>query len=185
MHHQLIKKYFSVTDKFHLQITGVPVKDDMVEEKLNCKTESLYPHEKDCLVVMVPKQNEFANFLRKVMKNSEIQSICIALLLFAIVRIIIQKSAWWQWLSILIKSLAIFFNQDRIPNKNGIEVAWDINLRGFSLLATIVLSVIIYKDLITTHYVEIDTIDDLVSSNLTIYAPDFFQEDDAFWSNLK
>lgn len=52
-------------------------------------------------------------------------------------------------------------------------------------MATVTLSVIIYKNLMSERYVEIDTIEELIASNLTIFASDFFQNDEAFWSNLK
>lgn len=155
------------------------------EENRKLKTENLYPHEKDCLVIMVPKQSNLEHFLQKIIKNADIQSICIALILFTIVRIIIQRPSWKQWISIFIKSLGIFLNQDTLQNETSVEVAWDINLRGFSVLATITLSVIIYKNLISKEYVEINTIEDLIASNLTIFAPNFLQNDDSFWSNLK
>lgn len=155
------------------------------EDDTRLQTENLYPHEKDCLVIMVPKQSNLEHFLQKVIKNSDIQSIGIALLLFTIARIIIQRPSWKMWISVFIKSIGIFLNQDKIQNDTAVENAWDINLRGFSVLATIALSVIIYKNLISKEYVEIDTIEELIASNLTIFAPNFLQNDESFWSNLK
>lgn len=172
----------SIADSMDLHLSPYSIKE---EENKKLKTENLYPHEKDCLVIMVPKQSHLEHFLQKIIKNSDIQSICIALMLFTIVRIIIQKPSWKLWISILIKSLGIFLNQDKIQNETSVEVAWDINLRGFSVLATIALSVIIYKNLISKEYVEINTIEDLIASNLTIFAPDFLRNDESFWSNLK
>ncbi|XP_037025484.1 uncharacterized protein LOC119066900 [Bradysia coprophila] len=148
------------------------------------KTEGLYPHEKDCLVAMVPKQSNSEHFLEKIIREPDIQSIFLALILFAIVRMIIGKSSWKHWVSISIKSLGIFLNQDKILNKTRIEVAWDMNLRGFSVLATIALSVITYKNLMSKKYVEIDTIDELIASNLTILAPDYLKNEE-LWSNIK
>lgn len=152
---------------------------------MKLKTEHLYPHEKDCLVIMVPKQSKMEHFLHKIIKNPDIAAVCIALVLFTIVRIIIQKLSWKHWISIFIKSLGIFLNQATIRNESSVEAAWDINLRGFSVLATIAMSVIIYKNLISKEYVEIDTIEDLIASNLTIFAPDFLETDESFRSNLK
>lgn len=171
----------SVTDNIDLHISPYSLYGD--RKKL--KTESLYPHEKDCVVVMVPKQLSLEEFLQKIVKEPDIQSICIVLIMFAIARIIIQKSPWKLWTAIFIKTLGIFLNQDKISNDTSAQLAWDMNLRGFSVLATIALSVFIYKNLMSKEYVEIDSIEDLIASNLTIFAPDSFQHDESFWSNLK
>ncbi|KAJ6630889.1 hypothetical protein Bhyg_16545 [Pseudolycoriella hygida] len=175
----------SLSDEMDLQMSAFPVKDRSAIEQRKLKTEHLYPHERDCLVIMVPKQSNLKNFLEKIMKNSDILSIFLALILFAIVRIIIEKSTWKQWITIFIKTLGVFLSQEEIRNANNVEVAWDMNLRGFSLFATITLSCIIYTNLVNQQPVEIDTIDDLIASNLTIHAPDFLQNDTSFMSNLK
>ncbi|KAJ6646287.1 hypothetical protein Bhyg_01498, partial [Pseudolycoriella hygida] len=175
----------SVSDDMDLHMSAFPVMDRSAVEERKLKTEHLYPHERDCLVVMVPKQSNLKNFLEKIMKNSDIISIFIALILFAIVRIIIEKSTWKQWITIFIKTLGVFLSQEEIRNANNVEVAWDMNLRGFSGLATIALSVIIYTNLVNQQPVEIDTIDDLIASNLTVFAPDFLQNDTSLMSNLK
>ncbi|KAJ6646286.1 hypothetical protein Bhyg_01497, partial [Pseudolycoriella hygida] len=137
----------SLSDDMDLHMSAFPVIDRSAVEQRKLKTEHLYPHDKVCLVIMVPKQSNLEHFLEKIMKNSDILSIFIALILFAIVRIIIEKCNWKQWITIFIKTLGIFLNQDQIRNAHNVEVAWDMNLRGFSVLATIALSVIIYTNL--------------------------------------
>lgn len=100
------------------------MKESLLEEKVQLKTESLYPHDSNCLVIMVPKQSSLEHFLRKIVKNADIQSICIALTLFTIARIIIERLSWKQWINISLNSLGIFLNQNKIRNENGVEVAW-------------------------------------------------------------
>lgn len=79
---------------------------------------------------------------------------------------------------IIFDTIGVFLNQIRISNDNRAKVVWDINLRAFSVLATTMLSACIFKSLMTGDDHEINTVDDLVKSNLNIYAPNYlrFQE---------
>lgn len=171
---------YSVTDDVDLYLSQT-----IYGENKQFQTESLYPYSKVCAVVLVPKQLNMANFVVKIVKEPDIYSIGIAVILFAIARIILQRTIWKQWIFVLIKTWGVFWNQAKLKNVTSIEIAWDINLRAFSLFATVALSVIIFKNLMSQEYDEIDTVDQLIASNLTIVAPNFYQNDDGFWSHLK
>lgn len=149
------------------------------------QTEMLYPYGTDCVVIMVPKQSQLHHFLQKLIKEPDIQSVCIVLMLFVIARILIEKSHWSQWIGICIESLGTFLSQVKSAKRNSIAKAWDINLRGFSVFAVVTLSVIIFKNLMNKEYVEIDKVDELIASNLTIQAQDYFAYDTTFLANLK
>lgn len=118
------------------------------------------------------------------MKHADTIAIFIVLLLFVIARIFLQKGTWHRGFVIAFEAVGVFLNQIRISNNNQVKVAWDINLRAFSLLATTALSAIIFKNLIAASRDEINTIDHLVKSNLTIYAPDYLKQQE-IWGYMR
>lgn len=148
----------------------VDVDDKNVEFNLN--TERLYPHDTDCFLVVVPKQFKIQNFLKKVILNGDVQSIFCALVAFALVRIIIQRADSDEWFSITYKTLQFFLIQGQMVNRNSIEAAWNIILRGFSVIAISTTSAILYNSLVNIQHHEIDSIEDLISSNLTVFIPE-------------
>lgn len=147
-------------------------------------SEALFPHDIDCLTAIVPQQEISNHFLHKLVLYADAQAICIALLLFIVFRIILQKARWSESSTILFKTFGVFLNQNRIENDNQVKSAWEINLRGFSLLATTALSTFIFKSIITADSREINTIDNLIASNLTIYAPNYLRRQD-IWANMR
>lgn len=165
-------------------LTSFPHQGRNFSKRIGLKSEALYPHDTYCLTAIVPQQGFSDHFLRKVVNNADTQAIFVVLFLFIIFRIILQKANWHQGFIISIKTFGVFLNQGRIDNDNQIEVAWDINLRGFSLLATTALSAIIFKSLMNAENNEINTIDDLIASNLTIYAPDYLRNQD-IWVHMR
>ncbi len=148
------------------------VQSYLEDNKLNFSTEHLYPHERECVVVIVPKQKKPDNFLTKVTRNGDIQSIGLAMFTLIIARILIEKAPYRKWFAIGYKTFGILFNQAVIRNDNFLESTWTNIVKGFSAIATITLSAIIYNNLVNDQYDEIDTIDELIASNLTAIAPD-------------
>lgn len=138
----------------------------------NLNLERLYPHEKDCLLVIVPKQHNIGNFLSKVFKHGDVQSICWALLVLALVRIAIQRAYLDEWFSIVFSTLQFFLSQGKISNRNSIESAWTNILRGFSVIAISTISAILFKSLVDAKPRQIDTVEDLISSKIDIFIPE-------------
>lgn len=162
------------------------VETNHIDDMFNLSTERLYPHDTDCLVFVVPQQIELENFFKKFMRNGNIQSICCVLLLFVVVRIIIQRAFFDQWLSITFNTLRLFLVQGRIENRNAVEVAWTNILCGYSLIAITTISAILYKSLINMQHKEIDTISELIASDLTVIVPKSVSPQlDSFWPHIK
>lgn len=148
------------------------VDPDYIDKALNWSTDRLYPHGKDCLLIIVPRQYQVGNFITRVLKHGDMQSICAVLLLFVFVRIIIQKAFWYEWFLIALKTLQWFLAQGPILNRNTLEAVWSHILRGFSLFGVTTISAILYNSLINVQQGEIDTIEDLIASNLSVAVPD-------------
>lgn len=151
------------------------VQQDSEERKLNLSTERLYPHGEECVVVIVPKQNKPDNFLTKFTDNGDVQSVGLAMLTLIIARILIERASYRKWFAISFTTFGLLFNQAVVRNENFIESAWTNIVKGFSAISTIALSAIIYNNLVNDRYSEIDTIKDLIASNLTVIAPTFLQ----------
>lgn len=164
-----------MTSPIDLHMSPYVVLPDFDDKKLNLTTEHLYPHERDCVVVLVPKQNKRDNFLEKTIRNADVQSIGMAILLLIIMRIVIERATVGKWLSIAFKTMGILFNQVCMKNDNFFESAWTNIVKVFSTIATIALSAIIYNNMVNNQYKEIDTIQKLIASNLTVLAPYFLQ----------
>lgn len=109
------------------------------------------------------------------MRNGDIQSVGIAMLTLTITRIVIERASYNKWFAISFRSFGILFNQVVMKDYNCLESAWTNVVKGFSTITTVALSSIIYKNLVNDQYDEIDTIDELIASNLTVLAPNFLQ----------
>lgn len=167
-------------------MTANMVDEDYIDNALNWNTERLYPHGKDCLLIIVPRQYQVGNFFTTVVKHGDIQSIGIVLTIFVLVRIIIRKAHFNEWFLIAFKTLQMFLVQGDILNRNSVEAAWSNILRGFSLFGITAVSAILYKSLINVEHGEIDTIEDLIASNLTVAVPDtLFHQFQVFSTNLQ
>lgn len=148
------------------------VDEDDIRSEFNSNSERLYPHDKDCLLVIVPKQLRVQNFLKKVIKHGEVQSICCGLLVLLIARIVIQRANLDEWFSIIFKAFQFFLIQGKMFNRNGIEAAWTVIFRCFSVIAISTVSAILFKSLVNVHPRQIDSIADLVAKNITVFVPE-------------
>lgn len=148
------------------------VNDDDIGANFSENTERLYPHDKSCLLVVVPQETGIQNFMQKIGKNGDVQSICCVLLMFALVRIVIRRANVDEWFTIVFRTLQFCLIQGQILDRNAVEAAWTIILRGFSVIAVSTISAILYKSLINVQPRQIDTVADLVASNLPVCIPD-------------
>lgn len=164
-------------DTYDLHISPYIVQETVDDQNLNLTTEPLYPHERDCAVVIVPKQKRPDDFLAKIIRNGDIKSVGIAMVTLTILRILIERASHRKWFAIAFRTFGMFFSQVVMRDGNSIESSWTNIVKGFSAIATTVLSAIIYNNLVNDKYHEIDTIDQLIASNLTVLAPTFLRND--------
>lgn len=143
-----------------------------IHAEFNPNSEILYPHDRDCLLVIVPKQLKVQNFLRKVVKHSDVQWMCCVLLTLVIVRIIIQRARMDEWFSIIFKTLQLFLVQGQMYNRNAVEAAWTVILRCFSVVAIATISAILFKSLVNVQPRQIDTVADLLAENIPVFIPE-------------
>lgn len=162
------------------------VDPDYIDKTLKWKTDRLYPHGKDCLLIIVPRQYQVGNLFTTVVKNGDIQCIGIVLSMFVLARIIIEKALLREWFLVTFKTLQLFLSQGHVLNHNTAESAWSTLLRGFSLFGITTISAIICKNMISVQHKELDTIDDLIASNLSVAVPETLQHQfDVFAANLQ
>lgn len=148
------------------------VESDSFDDPFFKKTEALYPHDMECLRFFVPQQFKIENVIKKFIQHGDVQAIGFALVVFVLARIFIQRAYWKDWHSITLNTLQFFLAQGQINNQNAVEDAWANILRGFSLFAISTISAILYKSLVQVQPHEIDTVADLIASNLTIIVPE-------------
>lgn len=147
--------------------------------------EFLYPHGKNCLRIVVPRIKKKQMFLVKLIHNYNCQTICIVFCIFVLFKIVFGRSRLQTWLPDILSTLAIFLAQGKPIKSHRLWVSiWNGELVLFSLFSTAALSAICYKTIISTKYIsQIDSLDDLVQSNLTILVPSFLSESIKFWEN--
>lgn len=155
-----------------LHMSSNMVDPDYIDDALNWPTDRLYPHGKDCLLIIVPRQYQLGNFFARIVKHGDIQSIGVVLMMFVLARIVIRKAYVDEWFLIAFETLQMFLVQGTIINRNAVEAAWSNILRGFSVFGITAISAILYKSLINVEHGEIDTIEDLIASNLSVAVPD-------------
>lgn len=150
--------------------------------------EYLYPNDRDCLRVIVPTIQIKEQFLIKLFKNQKCQSIFLGLFITAVAKIVFGKSNIRQWFQVFFETFGIFLAQKKVLPTNQL---WGSILNGilifYSLFSISTLSAICYETLVSSKYTkQIDTINDLMQSNLTILVPSFMSEDfTAFGENLE
>lgn len=177
-------------------MTAFPDQGKQFSKRINVSTEALFHHSIDCLTAIVPHQHVTNDFLRKVVLNPNTFGIGFTLLLFIVWRLFLNAKMVFTvrkngfnyighyFVVIFFQTLGVFLNQSSVVNNNRMKVAWDINLRTFSVFATTVLSAIVFRNLIALDSNDINTIDDLIRSKLTIYAPDYLKKQD-IWQHIR
>lgn len=150
-------------------------------------SEYLYPHGSDCLSIIVPKDNKLESFLEKFLHDETIQSIFIIFFLFVLVRIILERSSMHKWFSDFFITLGIFLPQNFIKNiSSNTVLIWLMGLLPFSVITTCLLSSIIYKTLVEKLFSpDMNTLDELIQSNLTLLLTNTDTLVESWGSNLK
>lgn len=152
-------------------------------------TEFVYPHYTDCLRIVVPRIKTEQKFAEKLAHNSIVQSICLTAVLMFISKIILNRSfSVHDWTHTLFSILATLFGQKRQKVSPKLwETIWNAQLLLTVIFSTAALSAISYQTLVSVKYVnQIDTLNDLIKSNLRIFVEKSKASDFKTWgSNLE
>lgn len=151
--------------------------------------ELLYPHTSRCIRIVVPQITTRRGFFQKLWQNYIVLSVCLSVLLLLITKIVFNRSHRVQdWMQMFFSIIAALFGQiqQKITNKLS-ETIWNTVLILLIIFSTATLSAISYQSLISVKYVrQIDTLNDLMDSNLQIFVQKSLSKDIERWgSNLK
>lgn len=144
----------------------------------------LYPHYKECLRFVVPHIKNEKQFAEKLANHSIVQSVCLSILLMFISKIILHGSCrlhnFTHTFNVI---LAELFGQKRPKASTKVwEKMWNVQLLTIAIFSTALLSAISYETLVSVKYVkQIDTLDDLIESNLEIFVEKFRSKDVYAW----
>lgn len=175
---------FSSSNNADLFISARPLKGNNIE-----LTEFIYPHTTECLKIVVPRIKTEQRFIVKLAQNSIVQSIGLTMALMFISKIILNHSyRVHDWTITFFSILAVLFGQKRQKvSKKSWETIWNGQLNLLVIFSTAALSAISYQSLVSVKYVnQIDTLQDLIKSNLKIFVEKSRATDFKTWgSNLK
>lgn len=148
-------------------IMQINKQDAAASETVDC-----YPHNFDCLSVLVPRTNRHELFLKEIAKRKSVWAILITFGMFVVLRSIVTGD------NLIISNhstLAILLAQHfwRKRQMRPSECLWMMLMMVFALFLTTILSSLFFVSLVNYKYVpQIDTIDQLAESGLTILVND-------------
>lgn len=131
---------------------------------------ALQPTEFSCISIVVPKASAASAFIRRTIYNS-VESIGFmsTVLLFTIGRIIISKSGFKQWFTILYSTFAVFLTQSTLKPKSIAERLLYGTMLLTSVFTTVMLSGLIFTNLVNNPSSKpIQTLNDLAASKYKI-----------------
>lgn len=155
--------------------------------KTNRTIEYLYPYCFDCLVAILPKNHDRTSMLWRVIRNGEVQTILIVYVVFVFVQFLISGSktnigsAWFRTIGMCLAQVTF---SDMTANR--LQFLWTVGLLVFSVTSPVVLAGVLYHNLVVEETVaNIDTLDELVQLNKTIYNVDSVGDKGAWMNTLK
>lgn len=149
----------------------VPSPSDAPTEPVDC-----YPHSFDCLSIVVPrsKQNEW--FLKRIVRHQFSWAVLMTLLAFVVARFCITGERWSRATMVTV-GLFLVQNFENIRMKPS-EHLWTVFMMVFGFFSTTILSSMLFASLVDNRVVaEIDTLEQLAESGLTVYVCDPTHED--------
>lgn len=133
--------------------------------------ESLYPHNRECLAIIVPTTSTPINsFVLKFIHSNVLKVIAAIFGILFVARIALLRSSYQIWFSDYFITMSIILQQNFVRQpKLMVEKIWIILILFFTIVTTVLLGGSIYKTLIVPQFVpNIDTLDELMASNLSI-----------------
>lgn len=132
----------------------------------------LYPYDKECFRIVVPRITTEQRFFDKLSRNSVVQSIGILAIIFLMSKIILNRSyRVHDWMMTFFTIFAVLLGQKRPKISTKLwETQWNVLLLLSIIFSTAALSAISYQTLVSVKYIgQIDTLDDLKRSDLRIF----------------
>lgn len=156
------------------------------QQKSKESSEFLYPHIQECVRIIVPTINVIESFPVKLIKHTYCQSIFVAFILMNLFKTIFRRIVSRKWDIDIFATLRIFLAQgketkSKLPKRSW-ESIWIGLLVTLSLITTALLSALCYKTIVSIQLQkQINTMDDLIKSNLTIFVPKMLASDVEIW----
>lgn len=131
--------------------------------------EYLYPHDTDCICVMVPVTKDRKPFLAILFQEPILIPIGCCLLTMMLLRIVQRQEPWPD---AILCTIGMFFAQQfRRENRTVTESLWSGWMLAFVFYSTTLMSSTLYQIIVMTSYEpEIDTFAQLKASNIPIIA---------------
>ena len=177
------------SSKFDLQMTTLLKQTDvdLIHNRLH--TDSLYPHTFSCLYVVVPRNMKTSTFLAKMLENRSIHMILYIFLIFGLIRILFKRASYQQWFDEFLGTAAIYMAQNSMKITNNTQLwekMWLVALLAFAVMTTALLASTLYSILIDDDNLnQIDTVAELLETNLTIAYPLIQEAALAPWLKIK
>lgn len=163
----------------------------LTQENKMKNTEFLYPHDKQCFRIVAPRIKTEQRFLVKLVQNNIFEAVSLAMIMLFTSKLIFNRSSrrqhnWLLWCILeFLSILAMFFGQKRPKCSNKISVTiWNIQLVSIVIFSTAALSAVCYQTLVSIRFVnQIDSLSDLIQSNLTIFVENSMKKEFEAWKN--
>lgn len=145
----------------------------LIQEQHSEHREFLYPHDSECICLIVPKTTRLYSFLFKIITSHTIHSIIAVFFVVVLCRIIMLRANVASWFQEFLTTFGIYLAQNNLSHNYGrCERMWLICVLMFTVTSTALLSSVFYNSLvIDVNGADIDTFDQLAETNLTIYYP--------------
>lgn len=141
------------------------------------KLEDCYPHDTDCLVILVPSSRVRESFLIILLHKPIVAIIGIMFVFLALVRVA-QRSHRRLDDALLLTYGLLFSQLFQRQARTVSDHVWIFLMLSFAFFASALLSSAIYSIVVTTNYApEIDTLEQLADSGLEVYMRNAWEED--------
>lgn len=166
---------WSAKDPFDLHMTAIFLHEP---HHGHAELDHSYPHRRSCVRVIVPKNPIMTTLLYKMANHRTVQLVVVVVMGFAFVRPLTVGAPLRGWFAEWLNTVGIYFAQLDVTVQRGrmrrTELFWLIGLLPFSVVGLAAFSASFYT-LMVAHVSksELDTVEDLIESNLTVFAPNY------------
>lgn len=134
----------------------------------------LYPHDRECITLILPRADPGMTFVLKVMSSNEGLVFAISLVTFWVIRLILGRTPIHKWFASLIDTYGLYLAQMSIAPQNIIEKLLFLAIMISSIQISALLAGILFDYIIEYDTRKsITTIDELLESDLKILMIDY------------